>query len=318
MDDAAGRAHFLASLAPVPVGDVARTARSVPARPSRSRDAATVRRAELAAFLRSRRERISPADAGIPALGRRRTPGLRREEVAQLAGVGVTWYTWLEQGRDIRVSEQVLEAIARTLTLDTDERVHLFTLAGATEPAIANDSETVAPETLAVLEQVAPFPAVVQNSRYDVLAYNVMYGRLIGDLAAKPREDRNCMWLAFTDPAWRKAIPDWDLVTGRMVAQLRSAMAEHVAEPAWKAFVRRLRLASPQFAALWEQHEVVAPANTAKRFRNPHVGMLRFQVVNTWLQPRRGARMLIYTPSDAETSRRLAELAEIIKEGGGR
>lgn len=302
MDHSAGRAPFLAPVAhAVPV--------------ARSRDAATIRRAELAAFLRSRRERISPADAGIPAIGRRRTPGLRREEVAQLAGVGVTWYTWLEQGRDIRVSDQVLEAISRTLALDADERVHLFTLAGSTEQAMASDCETVAPETLAVIEQAAPFPAVVQNSRYDMLAYNATYGRLIGDLDAKPREDRNCMWLAFTDPLWRKAMPDWDVATARMVAQLRSAMAEHVAEPAWKSFVRRLRLASPQFAAVWERYEVVAPANTAKRFRNPHVGMLRFQVVNSWLQPRMGARMLIYTPSDAETSRRLAALAEIVREG---
>ena len=278
------------------------------------RDAAAIRRRELSAFLRSRRERISPAAAGVPIGGRRRTPGLRREEVASLAGVGVTWYTWLEQGRDIRVSDQVLEAISRTLTLDSDERAHLFTLAGAGEQVLGSDCAGVTAADRALLDQVMPFPALMQSARYDVLAYNPVYGRLIGDLDAKRPEERNCMWLAFTDPAWRKAFPDWEVIAARMVAQFRAGMAEHVAEPAWKAQLRRLRAASPEFAEMWDRHEVQAVQNKSKRFRNPLVGMLRFEVVNTWLQPRLGTRMLVYTPSDAETRRRLDTLVEMIAE----
>ena len=277
-------------------------------------DPGAIRRAELSAFLRSRRERISPSQAGVPLGGRRRTPGLRREEVAQLAGLGVTWYTWLEQGRDIKVSDQVLESIARTLLLDPDERAHLFTLAGSTEQAPRGDCSPVTPAVLSLLDQLMPFPACVQTGKYDLLAYNTAYARLIDDLDALPVEDRNCMWLLFTNPSWRKACPDWDIVAARMVAQFRALMAEHVAEPAWKAHLRRLRRASPEFAALWDRHEVAGVQNKGKRFRNPLVGMLRFDVTNTWLQPRHGMRLLMYTPADNETRRRLDRLVQIVEE----
>src|SRR6266508_4646290 len=118
-----------------------------------------VRRRELAAFLRSRRERISPEQVGLPAGGRRRTPGLRREEVAQLAGVGVTWYTWLEQGRDINASEQVLDAIAATLHLDPIERSHLYTLAGAGQPIMEKQCSAISEPLRLTLRQLEPFPA---------------------------------------------------------------------------------------------------------------------------------------------------------------
>src|SRR5947199_5879920 len=128
-----------------------------------------VRRGELAAFLRSRRERITPDQVGLPPGGRRRTPGLRREEVAQLAGVGVTWYTWLEQGRDIHASEQVLDAIANTLRLDPNERSHLFTLAGLPEAPGLRECRAVPEPVHVMLRQLEPFPACVQNARTDIL-----------------------------------------------------------------------------------------------------------------------------------------------------
>src|SRR6478672_1146918 len=125
---------------------------------------ARLRRRELAAFLRSRRERLTPEQLDLPTSGRRRTPGLRREEVAGIAGVGVTWYTWLEQGRDIRVSEQVLDAITRALRLDANERRHVFTLAGATDPAPSADCGNVPAAVRAMLDQLEPYPAAVLNS----------------------------------------------------------------------------------------------------------------------------------------------------------
>src|SRR5262245_17838156 len=127
------------------------------------------RREELAAFLRSRRERITPEQVGLPRGRRRRTPGLRREEVAQLAAVGVTWYTWLEQARDIQVSAQVLDAIARALQLDRSERAHLFALAGSADPSPGSDCSGVTPALRMMLDRLEPYPACVQNSRYDVL-----------------------------------------------------------------------------------------------------------------------------------------------------
>ena len=147
----------------------------------RRRGASTVlRRNELAAFLRSRRERITPEDVGLPGGHRRRTAGLRREEVAQLAGVGVTWYTWLEQGRPIRASVQVLEAVARTLRLDAVERQHLFRLAEAPDTATAGDGgPRLPPQIQAILDGLNPMPASVVTERFDILAWNAAYAVLI-------------------------------------------------------------------------------------------------------------------------------------------
>ena len=273
-----------------------------------------LRRRELSAFLRSRRERLTPLQAGLPAGGRRRTPGLRREEVAQLAGVGVTWYTWLEQGRDIRVSGQVLEAIARTLMLDRDERAHLYTLAGSNDAPTGGDCAELTPAVRTMLDKFMPFPACVQDGKYDLLAWNSAYSRLITDIDALPPEGRNCMWLLFTDPAWRKCIVDWEEAARRMVAQLRAQMADHVGEPAWEAHLRRLRKASPEFVDVWDRHEVSAIVIKAKKVRNPYVGLLKFDAVSTWLNPRPGVRMLVYTPTDAVTVQRLETLLAIHNE----
>jgi transcriptional regulator with XRE-family HTH domain len=276
--------------------------------PSTIADPDELRRSELSAFLRSRRERLTPLHAGLPAGGRRRTPGLRREEVAQLAGVGVTWYTWLEQGRAIKVSTQVLEAISRTLMLDRDERAHLYTLAGSNEVPVGSECAELTPPVRSLLEKFMPYPACVQDGKYDLLAWNPAYARLISDIDALPPEDRNCMWLLFTDPAWRRAITDWDESARRMVAQFRAQMAEHVAEPAWKAHLRRLSDASPEFRDLWDRHEVSAIFTKPKKIRNRYVGRLNFQAVSTWLNPRPGVRLLVYTPTDTETVRRMEQL----------
>jgi transcriptional regulator with XRE-family HTH domain len=269
------------------------------------------RRRELSEFLRSRRERIAPSQVGVAHTGRRRTPGLRREEVAQLSGVGVTWYTWLEQGRDIKVSDQVLEAISRTLMLDRHERAHLFTLAGATEHDIVTECSAVTDQLKAVLTQLEPFPAAVQNAKYDLLAYNRAYAHLVGDMDSIPAERRNCMWLMFTEPLWQRTVLDWEVASRRMVANLRVGMAEHVGEPGWKSFVSRLRAASPEFAEQWAKHEVRAIENKGKRFKNSEVGLIRVDVTNTWLDPHGGRRLLVYTPADAESRRRLERLVDL-------
>lgn len=269
----------------------------------------TTRRRELAAFLRSRRERITPDLIGLPVAPRRRAPGLLREEVAQLAGIGVTWYTWLEQGRDIRASEQVLEAVARTLRLDRDERAHLFALAGAAPSPAAKDYAIDEP-TRRVLDAVLPFPACVQNAKYDLLAHNRAYARLVGDLTALPEAEHNSMWLTFTDPAWRAALPDWEVVAGRMVAQLRAHTAKHLDDPAWQSFVRRLTAVSPEFTRLWDRHEVTEAATEHKPIRHPRFGVLRFDLATSWLTPGSEVRLLVFTPADNRTAARLSLLAD--------
>ncbi|MET8129577.1 helix-turn-helix domain-containing protein [Streptomyces sp. NPDC005231] len=267
-----------------------------------------VRRHELADFLRSRRERITPEQVGLPRGRRRRTPGLRREEVAQLSAVGVTWYTWLEQARDIQVSPQVLDALARALLLDRSERTHLFSLAGAVDPAPGTECPSVTPALRELLWQLDPIPACVQNSRYDILAYNRTYGRLLCDLDAVAPENRNCMLLSYTDENWRASVVDLPEMNRVMAAKFRASMAEHLAEPAWKALLKRLETVSPEFREIWARHEVVGPGGRTKLFRNARVGLVRLDHTDLWLGPSTGPRMVTYVPADEESRERLERL----------
>ncbi|WP_405853516.1 helix-turn-helix transcriptional regulator [Streptomyces sp. NBC_00090] len=270
------------------------------------------RRRELAAFLRSRRERITPEQVGLVRGARRRTPGLRREEVAQLSAVGVTWYTWLEQARDIHVSPQVLDALARALLLDPTERTHLFALAEQADPSPEALCPAVTPALRQLLEQLEPVPACVQNGRYDVLAHNRTFGRLYRDLDALPREDRNTLWLIFTDEAFRASVTDLPDVMRALAGKFRASMAEHLAEPAWKALVQRLQAVSPEFREIWARHEVVDQGGRVKLIRNAHVGLLRLDHTNLWLGPTSGARLATYVPVDAESRAGVERLLELV------
>jgi hypothetical protein len=269
-----------------------------------------VRRQELARFLRSRRERIAPEQVGLPAGPRRRTPGLRREEVAQLSSIGVTWYTWLEQARDIQVSGQVLDALARALMMDGSERAHLFALGGTPDPLPVGPDPTVTPALQAMLEQLEPFPACIQNVRYDILAYNRTFSRLLCDMDALPREDRNCMWLAFTNEQWRSATIDLDESIRAMVAKFRAGMAEHLAEPAWKVLLARLKTL-PEFCELWDKLEVAAASDNLTHIENLHVGRLSLTYTSLWLAPAPGTRLISYIPADDGTRRRLDQLKNV-------
>lgn len=272
------------------------------------RTQAEARRHELASFLRNRRERITPEQIGLLTSGRRRTPGLRREEAAQLAGVGVTWYTWLEQGRDIAPSAQVLDAIARTLALDLHERTHLFGLSGAPDPANAERCHAVRDTVRLLLDQLEPFPASVVNGRYDLLAYNRTYQAVVGDLDSLRAEDRNALWRLFTEPSARARIVDWDEAAERMVASFRAAMANHMGEPAWKCFLARMLGASPEFVEIWERHDVRPIQRMTKRMFSPEVGLLQLESTSLWIAESVGVRMVTYTPLDDETRARLEAL----------
>ncbi len=201
------------------------------------------RRPELAAFLRSRRARVTPADVGMPPGLRRRTPGLRREEVAQLSGVGVTWYTWLEQGRPINASPQVLDAVARTLRLDQPEREHLYDLA---EVPYTHGSESTAlavgPEVQEIVDALDPSPAVVYNARYDILATNPAYRDVFFVPETRPAGGgvRNALWTLFTASEEDCPLVFRESELPVMVATLRAAYGRHVGEPGWEDFIRRL------------------------------------------------------------------------------
>lgn len=264
-----------------------------------------VSRTELAAFLRSRRERVQPEEVGLPGGGRRRTPGLRREEVAQLARVGVTWYTWLEQGRPINASPSVLEAIAGALRLDGGETTHLFTLAGAAPPPAVDDAAQVDPVTRQVLDAVAPLPACLVNTRLDVVTQNRASEQVFGVTQELPPGRRNNLWLVFTEPHWRTMMADWELESAHLIGLYRAALAEHLGEPSWQDLVDELIEISPEFRAGWAEHRVAQPGGRTKLFQHPAAGLLRFRTASQWLQPRAGLRMVIYCPVDAATEHTL-------------
>lgn len=247
---------------------------------------------------------------------RRRTPGLRREEVAQLSGVGVTWYTWLEQGRPINASAQVLDAVARTLRLDRPEREHLYHLAEVPYEAEtgAEDAAAVSPEIQGILDALDPQPAVVYNARYDVLATNTAYAVLF-DIDTLDREPgplgiRNVLWTLFTLPDPRCPLVDKRLELPLMVAQLRGSYGRHVGEPAWEELVRRLSEASPYFAELWRSGDVVPPGTRVKTFRHEAVGEIRMTSVSLSINGMPGCRIVTYTPNDEPSRRAIRALCE--------
>ncbi|MUN37187.1 helix-turn-helix domain-containing protein [Actinomadura sp. NEAU-AAG5] len=268
------------------------------------------RRGELGAFLRSRRERITPADVGMPAGPRRRTPGLRREEVAQLAGVGVTWYTWLEQGRPIKVSTQVLDAVARTLRLDGTEHEHLYRLA---EVPTATLSDTVGtplpPDVQTILDGLLPLPAVVSNGRCDVLAWNAAYAALFPRVVRATGCERNSMWMMFTLPPCCNPVVNWEEETPIHVAVFRHRYIRHLGEPGWKELVERLQAVSPEFARLWAaSHDVAIPGQRTKVFRHHAGGEIRTRTTNLEITASPGVRVVVYVPTDEESRDRIGWL----------
>jgi transcriptional regulator with XRE-family HTH domain len=271
------------------------------------------RRAELAAFLRTRRERITPEQAGLPPGIRRRTPGLRREEVAQLSGVGVTWYTWLEQGRQINASPQVLTAVARTLLLDQTEREHLFRLADVLDAATAAGAEgtgceQVLPEVQEILDTLSPLPACVLNERFDLLAWNAAYHALWPGVTGAAPGERNILWQCFTHPDCCHPYVNRHEQVAILVAQLRGAYGRHLGEPAWTGFVRRLSAVSASFARLWDEHEVASQAAYLKIYRHPAYPKLALTTTSLAVQAVPGTRMVVYRPADEVTRDAIARL----------
>jgi transcriptional regulator with XRE-family HTH domain len=267
------------------------------------------RRAELADFLRKRRASIQPDEVGLPSGGRRRTPGLRREEVAHLAGVGTTWYTWLEQGRDVRASLDVLEALARALRLTPAERTHLVLLGRGEEPPPCKSEERVSPTVRRTIEGLGHNPAYVMGRRWDYLAWNDATVALFGDLGAVPRPSRNHVWMHFMDPARREMFPDWIRSTRVMAAKFRADSARHIGDPEFEQLITTLRKSSPEFCKAWKKHEVATSGPGRKEIRHPSVGTMWFEhaVFNPQETPEQ--RMILYTPlPDEDTPAKLAQL----------
>ena len=273
------------------------------------------RRRELGAFLRSRRARLRPAEVGLADWGVRRVPGLRREEVAQLANVGLTWYTWLEQGRQARPSASVLTAIADALRLDAHEREHLFALARDPEDqAGGRDGHTGAlapagPGLDKLVQGFEPAPAYAISARFDVLAHNRAARLLFGNLDPGPSGPANLMHLGFTDPRWRTLVADWEQEAARHVAMYRAAMSIHLDDPAWTALHTRLAQLSPDFARFWASSDVAGPERRLKRFRHPSAGPLTLHSTSLLMADDPMIRIVILQPATASDAAKLERLA---------
>ncbi len=255
------------------------------------------RREELADFLRHRREALQPQEVGLPNSGRRRSPGLRREEVAQLAGVGTTWYTWLEQGRDVRASLDVLEAVARALRMTPAERSHLILLGrGEDAPPCKSPVERVSPTLRRLIENLGPNPAYILGRRWDYLAWNDAAVALLGDFGKVPRAARNHAWMTFTDPVRREMFSDWERSARTLVAKFRADSARHIGDPEFESLIAALRRTSPEFAQSWERHEVSRSGEGRKDLNHPVAGVMSFSHAVFHPAERLEQRLVLYTP----------------------
>jgi transcriptional regulator with XRE-family HTH domain len=266
----------------------------------------TTTRAELSDFLKSRRARISPAAVGLPNRARRRTPGLRREEVADLAGVGVTWYTWLEQGRNIRVSPEVLTGIARALQLEPAERAHLFRLAGHGTPAPEPVAAAISPRLQRVLDHWDPFPAHVTGRRRDILAWNGA-SELINGWSRLPEDKRNILWSTFQVPATRRLLVDWEHEAALSVAAFRAEAGGDLGEPYYQELITELLAVDPDFARMWARQDVRGRREGLKHFQHPALGRFDLEFTAFQVAEQPSLRLFLYAPADGRSEGKLRE-----------
>ncbi len=274
------------------------------------------RRDELRAFLRSRRARLSPADIGLPDNGgRRRTPGLRREELAALAGVGVSWYTWLEQGRDINPSPDVLDALARALRLDPAERRTLFALA-RTELPLADDIagtdsaqlDGEIGELIALVESLHPNPAYLLGPMTRILAWNRAASVVLGSPDHLPADRRYLLWWLMVEPGEGGMTAQREGTARNTLARFRAEYARHAGEPEYEEFIARIREHSARLRDWWDEHEVIEAQRGTKLMQHPRLGTLRLHHAQTVPTGRPELRMAVYAPADEATRAALETL----------
>ena len=268
-----------------------------------------LRARELGDLLRSRRERLQPADVGLPAGGtRRRTRGLRREEVAQLAAISTTYYSYLEQGRELRPSRQVLDALATALRMDPAERALTHQLVhGILTPAPAE--EALSPEVVDLVDRLDPCPTYVTGLHWDVLAANRAARALWTDWTARPPEARNMVWWMFTDPGAREVMVEWEKEAHALLGRLRASAARHPGDPGFRELLDRLLEASPEVRAWWPRHEVTPLSSGVKRLRHPELGELVFHHVVLQLADNPEQRLVAFNPTPSDYPRLAALIA---------
>ena len=265
---------------------------------------------ELADFLRTRRARLRPADVGLPPGTRRRTPGLRREEVATLAAISPTYYTFLEQGREVRPSRQVLDALAGALRLDDAERGHLYRLAGDGPAVTSAAAEAVPPDVAVLLDRLHPGPAYVTGRYWDVLAANQAARLLWADWPARPPGERNLLLWMLTAPEARTVFVEWDRETAAQLARFRSAAARHPEDPRFAELIAAVRATGPRAREWWSRHEVAPLASGTKRLRHPELGELHLRHTVLQLADDPEQKLVVFTAADTDLARVAALCAD--------
>lgn len=257
------------------------------------------RRQTLANFLRQRRARLSPTEVGLPPGIRRRTPGLRREEVAQLAHIGTSWYVWLEQGRDVHPSVPVLESLAQALRLTSNERRHLFLLAGQPIPPPAfPQEENVTLALQQMLDDLNPTPAYVMGRRYDYLAWNQAADCLFDISDASSLYGRNLIWRLFTSPTMRE-FPMWEQLARTTLAEFRTASARYPGDRWFEELIEDLKQVSPEFCRWWPLHDVRSALSGHKVIEHPALGHLEFEHITLQDLSNPDLRIMVYSPDAA-------------------
>ncbi|RBY82262.1 helix-turn-helix transcriptional regulator [Blastococcus sp. TF02A-26] len=266
-------------------------------------------RRELGEFLRSRRQQVDPRTAGLPLVGPRRTPGLRREEVAMLSGVSHTWYTWLEQGRDIRPSRQVVDALARTLRLSAAEHEYVLRLTGHGTPPPSAVPDGLPAHLQRLLDALDPSPAYAITASWSIVGWNRAYAGFYPGVAAAAPGDRNLLWLVFTDPAVRALLGDWESDSRRFLTQFRAEAGDRLGDPEVLALVARLEAASEHFRTGWASRDVDRFSSAERRFEHPSVGSLLLEHHQLTPADAPGVQLVVYTAAPgSESEQRLTRL----------
>ncbi|PGT76084.1 transcriptional regulator [Priestia megaterium] len=269
------------------------------------------RRRELGDFLKVRRERLSPGDFNLPIGARRRAKGLRREEVSQLAGIGITWYTWLEQGRDIQVSSEVLEAISRIFTLNKEEKEHLFLLGNQPLPSatVKNERENIDRVVKNLLSQLGHCPAYVTDEKLNIVDWNKAAIKVFGDFNEMDERNRNAVWRCFTSKEYQNLFQNWEDHAQRLIAQFRLAYTRFVGDEWFKTIISELSEESPHFYEWWSNHEVLGTPCGKKTIIHPMVGEMIMDHITLQVYDAPELKVTVYQPrQENETEEKMERL----------
>ncbi|MEC0208422.1 helix-turn-helix transcriptional regulator [Paenibacillus ehimensis] len=268
----------------------------------------------LSAFLKAQRAKVLPQTVGLPAGTRRRTPGLRREEVAQLAGVSPTWYTWLEQGRDIKVSKSVLDCVAAALQLTVDERKYLFSLAletGSGAHTLVEELPEISPSLRRILQELRFCPTIISDRRCHIVGWNEAASHVFLNFQHIPVEQRNMIRLLFTRKEFQRLAVNWEHFVRGFLAIFRAYYGQYVEDEWYDRFLAEMKEVHPDFDRLWEQSEVSSAPEVLIEFRHAKAGKMLFHLTSLQVQGSSDLRCSIYTPApDSSTESKLKQLME--------